>query len=249
MPSKFVDRFSTQAAGYAVFRPAYPAKLYSYLASLCRRRCRVWDCATGSGQAARGLVEHFEQVVASDASAAQISHAAAQARINYLIATAEAVPLASHSVDLVVVAQALHWFDRPRFFAEVQRVLASNGVFAAWCYGLARISPAVDTVVEHLYADIVGSFWPEERRFIESGYAEFTWPYALQVAPDYQMRAHWTRDELVGYLCTWSAVQAYRAQHGDDPVALIGEQLERAWPGNEPRAIVWPLTVKVGTAG
>ncbi len=246
--ASFPDHFSRQAAGYAVYRPTYPRTLFVHLASLCPQRCWALDCATGSGQAARGLSEAFTRVIACDASAAQVARTPTETGIHYLVAAAEAAPVTRHSIDLVVVAQALHWFDRPRFFREVQRVLTVNGVFAAWCYGLAKIDPAVDAAVEYLYSEILGNFWPEERRFVESGYAEFSWPFPLLQTPAFHMGADWTRDDLIGYLRTWSAVQRYQARHEADPVALIHDQLVAAWPDRFSRKVAWPLTVKVGMA-
>ena len=64
---QFKDHFSEHAADYAKFRPNYPAELFDHLASLPRARALAWDCATGNGQAALGLAQHFEKVVGTDA--------------------------------------------------------------------------------------------------------------------------------------------------------------------------------------
>ena len=50
-------------------------QLFTYLASLCPAHDLAWDCATGNGQAAVALAPHFEQVIATDASAQQIDQA------------------------------------------------------------------------------------------------------------------------------------------------------------------------------
>lgn len=247
MGTGFSDLFSNQATQYAAFRPGYPDALFQYLASVCPQTTLAGDCATGNGQAAMGLAEYFDCVIASDASRPQIAQARPRAQVHYVVAAAESLPLRDASVDLLIIAQALHWLDRRRFFAEVSRVLNPRGRFAAWCYGLARIDNAVDAVVRRLYSDILGAYWPPERRFIESGYAEFRWPFPLQDTPTFFMSARWTREQLLGYLSSWSAVQRFRQRHGEDPLELIRQQLQCAWPDAEPRNVQWPLSLKLGT--
>ena len=173
----FKDHFSAHASAYARYRPRYPEALFAYLASLCPAHDLAWDCATGNGQAARSLTEHFARVVATDASADQLAHAAPHEQITYHVAPAAQSPLASHSADLVTVAQALHWLDLDAFYAEVRRVLKPGGVLAVWTYGLLRINPAVDAVIQRLYTDIVGAYWPPERRHVEDGYRALAFPF------------------------------------------------------------------------
>ncbi len=201
----FQDHFSKQADRYTQFRPHYPAELFRFLATLPARTERAWDCGTGNGQAAVVLAEFFDEVVATDPSAGQIEHACEHPRVRYQVAPAEAVPLADGSTDLVTVAQALHWFDHPRFYDEVRRVLRPAGAIAAWGYGLAVITPEVDAVVQHLYADLLGPYWPPERRKIEERYATIPFPFAEVPDPGFAMAAEWSLDDLLGYLGTWSS--------------------------------------------
>ena len=239
----FKDHFSAQSAGYAQHRPSYPAELFTYLASLVGRQL-AWDCATGNGQAARALAEHFEQVIATDASEAQIGAAVPHPGVSYRVATAENSGLQDDSANLVTVGQALHWFDTERFFAEASRVLVARGVLAAWCYELCSVSPRCDAVVERLYTDIVAPFWPPERHLIEQRYAGIAIPGTELSTPDFEMTAQWTADDMLGYLRTWSACQRYLRERGDDPVELIEDELHGAW-GKAPRTVRWPLTLKV----
>ena len=118
------DHFSTVSAGYAAFRPRYPRHLFEFVASVAQRRRRAWDCGAGSGQATVDLAEWFDETVGSDVSAEQIARAPAHPRVRWLVARAEAAPLAPASIDVIVVAQALHWFDHARFYDEVRRVAA-----------------------------------------------------------------------------------------------------------------------------
>jgi hypothetical protein len=144
------------------------------------------------------------------------------------------------------VAQALHWFDLPRFYAEVRRVGRSASVLAAWCYGLATISPAVDRVIEHLYEGILGPYWPPERKLIEGRYSSLPFPFHELTAPPMAIVAQWNLQEWMGYLETWSSVQRYIQQHGANPLELVKADLAAAWGEASTRAIRWPLYMRVG---
>jgi SAM-dependent methyltransferase len=239
----FKDHFSAQSAGYARHRPSYPGELFAYLAGLSGRRL-AWDCATGNGQAALALARYFERVIATDASQAQIDAAVSHPGVSYRVATAEQSGLHEDTVDLVTVGQALHWFDTDRFFAEVSRVLVEGGIVAAWCYELCSVSPRCDATIGRLYTDIVGPFWPPERRLIEDRYAGIVFPGTDLGAPEFEMTVRWTADDMLGYLRTWSACQRYRREHGDDPVGRIEDELRMEWDTGR-RTVRWPLTVRV----
>ena len=246
MPS-FADHFSSASRDYAAFRPSYPAALFAWLAGEAPSLGRAWDCATGSGQAAVALASHFREVVATDASAAQVAQAARHERVAYAVMTAEDPALASGSVALVTVAQALHWFSRARFYAEVGRVLAPGGLVAAWRYGLASVSPEVDAAVLRFYSGTVGPGWPPERAIVEAGYHTIEFPFAEVAVPAFTMEARWTLAELGGYLSTWSAVTRYRAAEGRDPVGPLLEELAGPWGDPaQPRPVRWPLEVRAG---
>lgn len=243
----FKDHFGGHAQDYARFRPTYPAALYTYLAGLAPARELAWDCATGSGQAALGLAVHFAHVVATDASAGQIAAAAAHPTIEYRVAPAEHSGLASANADLVTVAQALHWFDLDAFYAEVRRVLKPDGVIAAWCYALMRISPKVDAVIDRYYREIVGPHWPPERAHVDAHYRTLAFPFTEAVAPPFRMDTRWTLDEFIGYLDTWSATQRYVQANGTHPLEQIREPLAWAWGADRAaRTIVWPLHLRIG---
>lgn len=243
---KFQDHFSTQAVGYAKARPTYPAELFAELARLAPGRGLAWDAGSGNGQAAVALAEHFEQVVATEPSEAQLASAQAHPRVTYHRSAETAPMLAEASVDLVTVAQAAHWFDRTQFYAEVQRVLRPGGVVALWTYALCHITPEIDAVVGRLYADIVGAYWPPERVHTETGYRDFAFPFAEFPFPQFAMELDWTAAAFVAYLRTWSSVARYQKAHaGEEPVALIESELSGLW-GATARRVRWPLSGRIG---
>lgn len=244
----FFDRFAPMAADYADFRPRYPDALFDWLAGLTPGRTLAWDCATGSGQAAVGLASLFERVIATDASAAQIGQATPHPRIEYRVVAAESSGLHEHSADIITVAQALHWFDRDRFFAEVRRVLKPGGILAVWTYGAMRTEDAgINKLLTRFQDAIVGPYWPPERALVDSGYRSIEFPFPLLTAlPDFAMSAAWTLPELLGYFGTWSATHLYWKRFGHDPRERIHDALLAAWGSPEAtRPITWPLTVHV----
>ena len=234
----FRDHFSGHANRYGDFRPRYPDALFAWLHAHAPAGL-AWDCATGNGHAATGLAA-YRDVFATDASDTQVARAEAHPRVRYAVGTAYEAP--ADALALVTVAQALHWFDAAPFFAEVTRVLVPGGLFCAWSYGLFEVDDAVDAVVGELYREVVGPFWPPERRHVEDGYATFPWPHPLLEVPSFTMAATWSADHVLGYLRTWSASRRYVVHHGRDPVQAIEAPLRQAWGGD--RAVRWPLTVR-----
>jgi SAM-dependent methyltransferase len=243
----FKDHFSKQAADYAKFRPRYPREMFEYLGSVAPSRTLAWDCATGNGQAAVELAEVFDRVIATDASEKQIANAQPYAHVEYRVAPAENSGLQSGTVDLIMVAQALHWFELPRFYEEVRRVLKNRGVLAASAYRFLQIAPAIDELVNRrYYHDIVGPFWPPERLLVEK-FEGLPFPFAEIKTPAFEMIAQWKLENLVGYLRSWSATQRFIAANDRDPLAEIADELRAAWGDpNQTRRVVWPLTLRVG---
>ena len=244
MPARFPDHFSPVAADYARFRPRYPAALFDWLALIAPAWRRAWDCGTGNGQAAVALAERFDDVVATDPSGAQLRTAAPHPRVAYVRAAAERAPLADGTCDLVTVAQALHWFDRPAFFAECSRVLKPGGVLVAWGYqDIVMPDPALAAANDALQ-DELRAYWPPQRVLIDEAYAGFEWPFPAVRAPEFALRAQWTLPRLLGYFASYSATQRFRAANGTDPVAAHAPALAAAWGDPETaREVRWPLFV------
>jgi SAM-dependent methyltransferase len=244
---EFKDHFSGHAGDYARYRPDYPAALFEFLAQALPARECAWDAGTGNGQAALGLVPYFDRIIATDPSAEQIRRAPLHDKIEYFVASAESTDIPSHSVDLITVAQALHWFRFEPFFAEVRRVLKPEGLLAVWCYGACRVNPAVDRIVHHYYANIVGPFWPPERRYIDEQYRSVPFPMVELPAPDFTMKQEWNLEEFVGYLRTWSATRAYERRFGEDPLRIVHRALAKAWGAPAiPQVVRWPLSLRLG---
>jgi SAM-dependent methyltransferase len=243
---KFKDHFSRLAAQYAEFRPRYPGALFDFLANVSPSRKRAWDCACGSGQATPDLGERFESVIGTDASAAQIAAAAPHPHVTYAVAKAEDSGLEGGSVDCVTVAQSLHWFDRPRFYAEAERVLKPGGVLAVWTYAMPRLNDSIlDKLLQTYYWDTVGEYWPPERQHVENGYRSLEFPYPEMKRPSLSMSESWTLVKFLGYLRSWSATGRYLEARGEDPVADLEAKIGPTW-GERARTVSWPLSLRLG---
>lgn len=245
--SSFADLFSEHAATYVAARPEYPDELYRFVVGLAPGRELAWDCATGNGQAARDLARYFEQVIASDASAAQIEHAAPVPNVEYRVATAESSGLADRSVQLVTVAQALHWLDLDAFYAEVRRVTVPGGVLAAWSYGACSAGDDVEPLLREFEHVTMAPYWHDARRWVDDGYRTIPFPFPEVPSPVFQLRVRWNLRQLGRYLSSWSAVAACRRQRGEDPVPPVLERIAQLWtPTDQVREVTWPLALRVG---
>ena len=244
---EFKDYFSEESAAYAEYRPRYPEGLFAWLADVAPACTVAWDAGTGTGQAAVALAAHFDKVIATDASATQLENAPRHPRVEYRQAVAGHSMLAANSVDLATVAQALHWFDRGAFYVEAAKVLVSRGVLAVWCYGVHRIDPRVDEVIEYLYDDLLGAWWTADRRLVEEGYRTIEFPFQELTPPGFELTAEWDLHRLVGYISTWSALRRCRRETGRNMLEEVFPRLAEAW--GDParlRLIRWPLALRVG---
>jgi SAM-dependent methyltransferase len=202
--------FGAAAAAYAEHRPDYPPDAVRWcLAPLGRdiAGLRVLDLGAGTGKLTALLAERGADVTAVEPDAAMLAELRRLLpSVRALGAPAEAIPLPDGSVDAVLCAQSLHWFDLSRAVPEIARVLAAGGVLGAlwnsdddrvpWVAGLrdAAEGAAAPTVssrraeAAHFTADQFGMrFAPAER-------AEF---------PNAQLR---TADSLVALMATHSPV-------------------------------------------
>lgn len=246
MTPTFRDHFSGHSPDYRTFRPEYPPELFSYLAGQCAKHDLVWDCGTGSGQAAVPLAEYFTRVVATDASSTQLANADAHPRVEYLAAPAERSPLSDGSADLVTVAQALHWFDFEKFYAEVRRVCRSNGLLAVWTYGFHSVGANLDRLVSQL-REAVDPYWPPGREYVDAGYRTIPFPFPELSAPRFEMTAEWDLARVFGYVNTWSSVKRFEATKGYNPLDPITDEIATLW--GDPlvaKTVTWDFTVRVG---
>ena len=239
--------FSISSDQYARYRPLYPSELFKYLAGLVEHPGVAWDCATGSGQAAVLCAEYFQQVFASDISAAQIQQAYPHPSVVYCVSTAEAPAFKSHSFDLIMVAQALHWFKLDVFYAEVHRLLKPHGILAFWGYGFFSIDPRLDELLDECLLNIISPYWSKENRILQSGYRRVPLPFEeIKPTPSFELSLQWNLPQMLGYLSTWSAVKRHQVETKIDLLADLRSRMLPFWPEDEIKTIKMPLYLRAG---
>lgn len=247
-PESRTNWFDRGGGAYASFRPDYPPALAAYLAGVSPGRRRALDVGCGSGQLAGRLAAHFDAVIGLDPSLEQLENAAEHARVTYLCAPAEDIPLNDGSADLIAAAQAAHWFDRPAFYAEARRLAAPGAAIALVSYGVPRLGDdMLNERFARFYHDEVGPYWPPERRLVDSGYADIEFPFAELAPPALAIERDWRLDEFLGYISTWSAARRAAEAGQDGILAAFAGDLSRLWGGERrPRRITWPITMRIG---
>ena len=240
------DLFSGHAHLYAAFRPTYPDELFDYIFTLVQNRTLAWDCATGNGQVALRLARDFDRVFASDISAQQIQNAFAAPNIAYSVQAAEKTNYPDRSFDLITVAQALHWIDLQPFYDEVNRVGKKGAVIAVWGYSNISVEDHIDEHIRYLYNDLVGKYWDQARRLVESEYTSLPFPFSDVVEPQFKIKTNWTLQHLAGYLQSWSATQAYIRATGKDPVPDVMTKIVPYWGVDKERIVSFPVFTKIG---
>lgn len=245
--SSATEHFRTAGDAYARYRPDYPHKLIQVLAELCPADGLALDVGCGTGQFSTLLAFYFEHVIATDVSEQQLAHASHHPRIEYRRESAERMSLPDHSVDLIVAAQSAHWFDLERFYREVRRVAHPGAVIALISYGVPYIEDSINAQLQQFYWRQMAPFWPAERHHVETGYAELPFPFSPVTTPDLFIRRNWTRDELAGYINTWSATRIAREAGQGEIIDRFIHQLGEHWPDPVSiKRISWPISIRAG---
>ncbi|MGI9539766.1 MAG: class I SAM-dependent methyltransferase [Miltoncostaeaceae bacterium] len=229
---------------YARARPSYPDELFVWLASLVTTDS-AWDCGTGSGQAARGLAAHFSRVIATDMDARQIEKATPMENVEFRVAPAERSGLPDDSVDLVSAATAMHWFDLPAFWREVERVVRPGGALAAWSYHGCVIEEPFTELFARFYRETLRPHFPDAVEMVDGRYEGLDLPGTPLAPPALGLAGRWTRDGLLDFIESWSGVREYRQQHGSDAMETIREEFDDLWGDpTRTRELRWPLFVR-----
>jgi SAM-dependent methyltransferase len=241
------NHFLTDADRYAAHRPTYPPAFAAALAELCPRRRLALDVGCGTGQMSGLLAESFDAVLATDSSPDQLAHATPHPRVTYRRAAAEEIVAAAGSVDLIVAAQAAHWFDLPAFYTAARAMAAPGAVIALVTYGVMRIADPVDERFQRFYGSEMGPYWPAERRHVETGYRDFAFPFPEVAFPPSAIERDWTLDQLLGYVDTWSAARQAKAAGAGSLIDGFRADMRALWGDPERTCrISWPLSGRVG---
>lgn len=240
------DNFSKQSDLYKKFRPDYPMEFLKEIINLTKSRDFLWDVGTGNGQVAAGLAGDFKNIFATDISTKQIENAAEKDNIIYSVQKAEKTNFQPNSFDLITVAQAIHWFDFEHFYTEALRVGKKEAILAVWGYGLLRISPEIDALIDNFYTTTIGIYWDAERKHIDNAYESIPFPFEnIPLKQRYFIESEWTIEELEGYLYTWSSVQKYLDKHLKSPIDSLMERIRLHWKEGAKMPVRFPIFTKI----
>lgn len=240
------DNFSSQSDQYAKYRPTYPPDFFDYLNAIMPGKQHAWDCGTGNGQVAYELAKTFEHVYATDISQSQIDNALRAHNITYSIQPAEKTNFENRLFDLIMTAQAIHWFDFERFYTEVRRTAKEHALLCVIGYSRLKISAPIDKIITDVYTNVIGTYWDKERAYIDENYESIPFPFDEIQTPKFENRHQWTLEHLIGYLNTWSAVKHFIRQNGYNPIDKLQRELEQHWHKEEVKEVIFPLLLRIG---
>lgn len=240
------DNFSSHSQEYARYRPSYPTEFFQYLNTLIPNKNNAWDCGTGNGQVAIELSKTFRHVHATDISRQQLDNALPAPNITYSLQPAESTSFPDNFFDLIIIAQAIHWFDFERFYTEAKRTSKQEALICAVGYGRPKISKEIDEVIDSFYANIIGPYWDKERRYIDEEYKTIPFPFQEIQPPQFFNKLHWSIEHVIGYLNTWSAVRHFIRQNNYNPVDKLHMEIQQRWNTSAVKEIAFPLLLRIG---
>ena len=238
--------FSTNSDQYSKYRPTYPGAFYAYLYQLLVKKQCAWDCGTGTGQVAVEIADIFEEVYATDISQSQLEHATQKANVGYSMQSAEMTNFNDQKFDLIIIGQAIHWFNFEQFYAEVRRTAKEHAIIAAIGYARPQIEPKIDAIITNFYSKTIGQYWDQERKYIDENYQTIPFPFQEIETPSFAYEVSWTFAQLMGYLSTWSAVKHYQQQTGLNPLEPLQEELGTHWQPNQQKLVTFPMLLRLG---
>lgn len=199
-------------------------------------------------------------MIATDISEAQLKHAVQHPRIHYIhtplsLSDDELVSLIGNegSIDLITVAQAIHWFDLPRFYSVVNRLLRKpGGVLAIWGYKDVKISPEFDAAGK-CWFEMSIPYWNSRTQSFFGGYQALPFPFegvglGSEGNPiDVDIPKELSFEGYLRMMRSWSAVATAKEQGVDLLSKGAVKELEAAWGGpNLVRSVVYKGFMLVG---
>ncbi|KAF2074832.1 hypothetical protein CYY_003858 [Polysphondylium violaceum] len=225
------DMFGANSQQYRAFRPQYPEELYEILEQhLDEKRDLALDVGCGSGQAAIKLSTLFKKVIGTDPSESQIKNAIQADNIEYKVLPAEDSGLESNSIDLITVAQAIHWFNLPAFFEESKRLLRKDGVLAFWTYIAMKINnnEEAEKINNKLYDETLIRYFAPQRALVDNGYKDIIPPFENVTRKVFPYIRKMSIGGLLGLYSSWSGYQKFVLTN-PDPLPEIKAGLMKAY--------------------
>ncbi len=239
--------FNEQAKLYATARPLYPPEIFEWIASISPAKEVVWDCGTGTGQAAIGLAKYFANVEATDVSPRQIENAFPISNVRYQMMPAENTDFPEQYFDVINVALALHWFDLEPFWNEVKRVARPGALFVTYWYDWPTLNEQFDKIFKKELLEPLSPFWSPKLKLCWNDYADVNFPFERIQTPNFEIQNQWSFEDFSNYVQTWSAIRGFVNKHGQEHLMHIISRLHQAWGSNEnPKTVRLPLKIIAG---
>ncbi|XP_065896165.1 putative methyltransferase DDB_G0268948 [Dysidea avara] len=225
----------SHASLYSKFRPTYPPKVRQVISEFIKKNGggfqKMVDVACGSGQGTFHMADLFKQVCGIDISQEQVHQALEKSKqlniknVEFCVGTAEKLPFADESVDLVTCAEALHWFHETTFYSEVDRILKHGGCLAAYGYGHVEAKHEnVQPLIRHFLKDTLKGCWADRIKHIDNCYAELNLPYEKLERYDFYSEEQRRLPDLIGYMRSSAAYRRYSELH---PGNIVLDELEQ----------------------
>ncbi|XP_074276776.1 uncharacterized protein LOC141600437 [Silene latifolia] len=256
---------SYDAKKYSSGRPSYPIQLFKFIASKTPDHHFAWDVGTGTGQAIPHLAELYENVVGTDISQTQLDSAPKLPNVKYhatppviSVSDLEQMVGPQSSIDLITVAQAMHWFDLTKFYELVRCALKKpNGVIAAWCYTTPQVDNEVDAVFWPFYKGFSGPGWAEATGAVDDHYTSIHFPFQPVDGVDntgpfeFVSEKVMTLDDYLTYIRSWSAYNDAKLKGVEMLPDEQVEKFKRAWSsdGNNEKVVRFPIYLRIGKVG
>jgi len=220
MTSKKHEDFSF-AKEYSKFRTDYSDTIFDEtLKRLQGKRDLAIDVGAGTGQASFPLTKYFKEVIAYDPSEGLIKQGKESntySNLRFEKSSAESIDLPDGSVDLIVSAQAVHWFDLIPFYEETKRILRTGGLLAIWGYAKCSITnhEQADALWVQ-YFNHVRPYYESGRDSVDNHYRDILPTYPQVERLEIDMPKVVTVDALLGYAQTSSAYNRWKELHPND---------------------------------
>ncbi|KAA8517227.1 hypothetical protein F0562_017521 [Nyssa sinensis] len=162
------------------------------------------------------------------------------------------------SLDLVTIAQAMHWFHLPTFYKQVKWVLKKpHGVIAAWCYSMPEDKDAFNSVFQRFYNVDCEPYWEPARKLVDDKYLSIDFPFEPVDGTDHTGPFEFKIERLMDldgyftYIRSWSAYQRAKEKGVELLRDDVIQDFKRAWSedGNDQKVIKFPVHLRIGKVG
>lgn len=92
-------------------------------------------------------------------------------------------------------------------------------------------------------------FWDKERKYIDEDYRTVPFGFDELPAKDFKIAVKWSKNQLIGYLYSWSSVQHYKKETGDDPIKYFLSHLNKYWDDISSLELYFPVFLRLGLVG